>query len=108
MAGARQGNPWRVDPLHRGMIPTLRMRSSLFTRRTKRAVKDNGAFGSETGSSVMSSSSSSGVVATVLSTGAEGVFEPGPIGNTRPSDGTAALGCQTSEMFRALRTLLID
>src|SRR5216684_4467406 len=108
MAGARQGNPWRVNPLHRGTTTPLRMWSNLLTRRTKRAVKDNGAFGSEAGSCLMSSNSSSGVVAKVVSTGTEVVCGLGPSGNTRPSDRTAALGCQTSEIFRALRTLLMS
>src|SRR5437588_5442736 len=108
MAGARQGNPWRVNPLHRGTTTPLRMRSNLLTRRTKRAVRDKGAFGSEAGSCMMSSDSSSEVVATVLSTASDGVCGLGLSGNARPSDGTAALGCQTSEILRALRTLLID
>src|SRR5260370_41746425 len=84
------------------------MRSNLLTRRTKRAVKDNGAFGTEAGSCMMSSNSSSVGVSMGASTGSEGVCWLRSGGNTRPSDGTAGLGCQTSEIFSALRTLLID
>jgi hypothetical protein len=49
IAGPRHANPLRVKPLHLGTTAPVRMPSHLFTRRTKRAMSDSGAFGRDSG-----------------------------------------------------------